>query len=186
MRRDLVRSILWGALSILVWSTAISCAGAAGPSPVTESQVRAAYLYNFAKFIEWPEQALSGPNAPILICVLNDVSFESTLREVVSSRSIDGHPVLVAFIPTAADAHPCHILFISSSHNEQARSVIAALRSSGIVTVGETRGFLEEGGIISFALVDGRVQFQVNLKAATQSGLHISARLLGIATRVIQ
>jgi hypothetical protein len=186
MRCCILKPALRIVFSILVGSTALSRAAVSAQSPISESQVKAAYLYNFAKFIAWPDQSFGGGNAPLEICVLNDSSFESTLKGIVSLRSIDNHPVQVVHIDTSANIHSCHILFIRSALNRDTRGMIESLRNSGIVTVGEADGFLEEGGIIRFALQDGRVQFQVNLKAATEAGLHISSRLLSVATRVIQ
>ena len=160
--------------------------GIASPAAITESQVKAAYLYNFAKFIAWPERSFAKADAPLEICVLDDTSFESTLREIVYSHTVDGHPVQVVHVTAVADADNCHILFIPSLQNKQSRALIEAIGSNSIVTVGETQGFLEEGGVIRFAIQEGKVKFQVNLRAAALSGVRISARLLGVASQVIQ
>jgi hypothetical protein len=173
-------------LVIALCSPASSNEGFASPVAITESQVKAAYLYNFAKFVAWPERSFVKADAPIDICVLDDTSFESTLREIVSSHSVDGHPVQVVHVTAVVGAHGCHILFIPSLQAKQARAFIEAIGNKSIVTVGETQGFLEEGGMIRFALEEGKVKFQVNLRAAAQSGVRISARLLSVATRVIQ
>jgi hypothetical protein len=173
-------------LAIAVCSSALSSEGFASSVAITESQVKAAYLYNFAKFISWPERAFAKADAPIEICVLDDTSFESTLREIVFSHTVDGHPLLVVHVTAVADAHDCHILFIPSMQDKQARTLIEAIGNKSIVTVGEAQGFLEEGGIIRFALQEGKVRFQVNQRAAAQSGVRISARLLGVAIQVIQ
>jgi hypothetical protein len=169
----------------LLWPE-IASAASVGSIPVTESQVKAAYLYNFAKFIAWPERSFAAADAPMEICVLDDMSFESTLKEVVSSHTVDAHPVQVVHVTVVADAHDCHILFIPSPQNKQAHTLIQALGNSSIVTVGETPTFLEDGGVIRFALQEGRIKFQVNMRAAAESGVHISARLLTVATRVLQ
>lgn len=174
------------ALAIAVWSSTLSSEGIASPVPITESQVKAAYLYNFAKFIMWPEQSFAKADAPTQICVFNDHSFESTLKDIVNSHTVEGHPVKVIHVTAVSEAHACHILFISSLHGKQAGALIQALGGSSIVTVGETQGFLEEGGVILFVLQEGKIKFQVNLRAAAQSGVRISARLLSVATRVVQ
>jgi len=178
--------VLRAVLALTLCSSALSPYCIADAVPITESQVKAAYLYNFAKFIAWPERSFGKADAPIKICVLEDTSFETTLREIVYSHTVDGHPVEVVHVTAVADAHRCHILFIPSLQDKQARALIEAIGNSGIVTVGETQGFLEEGGMIRFTLQEGKVKFQVNLRAAVQSGLRISARLLSVATRVIQ
>ena len=173
-------------LAMLLWPSVPARMGTAATAPITEAQVEAAYLYNFAKFVEWTEQSFASGSAPVQICVLNDSAFQSTLKQMVSSRSIDGRPVQVLSVQTAADAQNCHILFIAAAQEKQAGTVLDSLRNSGILTVGETQDFLKHGGMIGFELLNGRVQFEVNLKAANQAGLHISARLLSVANRVIQ
>jgi uncharacterized protein DUF4154 len=172
-------------LSILMCSTAFQCAGAS-PNPITESEVKAAYLYNFARFIAWPDQSFAGPSGPIQICIISEPSFEATLKEIVTSRMVDGHPVQVMRVGAVAEADLCHILFVSSNEEKRARAFVENLGRGGVLTVGETQEFFEKGGMIRFAVRDGKVQFQVNLRAATQAGVHISARLLGVATRVVQ
>ena len=175
---------LW-ALSLSLCSSAVVRASAGRP-PTTESEVKAAYLYNFAKFIAWPDPSFAGPSAPIKICLLSDPSFEITLKEIIDARAIDSHPVQVLRVVTAAEARTCHLLFVSSDQDKQGRAVMEGLGACCVVTVGETQSFLERGGIIRFSVQQGRVQFQVNLHAATQAGVRISARLLSVATRVLQ
>jgi uncharacterized protein DUF4154 len=153
---------------------------------VSESQVKAAYLYNFAKFVEWPEQAFASPDAPIQLCVLNDPSIGSELSQIVKGRAVANHPVKVVLVQSPEQSRTCHILFISRSQSGQARHSIDVLRNSSVLTVGETKGFVEDGGIMNFVLQDDRVQFQVNHKAARQAGLSLSSRLLAVAKVVIE
>jgi YfiR/HmsC-like len=153
---------------------------------VSEYQVKAAYLYNFSKFVEWPAQAFASPVAPIRLCVLKDQAFESELNQVVKGKTVGGRAVTVVPVQTGEQSLRCQILFIASSQDKQSRQIIDTLRNSSVLTVGESEGFVEKGGIINFVLQDDRVQLQVNHKAATQAGLHISSRLLSVAKLVIQ
>jgi YfiR/HmsC-like len=153
---------------------------------MSEYQVKAAYLYNFAKFVEWPGGAFSSPTAPLQFCVLNDQAFESELNRLVTGKAIAGRPANVTSVRNAEESRRCHILFINSSQRGQVRHVLEVLRDTSVLTVGETQGFVEEGGIINFVLQDDRVQFQVNHKAAAQAALHISSRLLSVAKLVIE
>src|ERR1035437_804916 len=153
---------------------------------VSEDQVKAAYVYNFSKFVEWPAQAFASPTAPIRLCVLNDPAFESELNPIVKGKIVGGRAVTVVPVQSGEQSRTCQILFIDSSQDRQSRQIIDALRDSSVLTVGESAGFVEEGGMINFVLKDDRVQLQVNHKAATQSGLHISSRLLSVAKRVIE
>lgn len=153
---------------------------------VSEYQVKAAYLYNFAKFVEWPERAFPAPAAPLHFCVLGGEEVRSELEHLVHGKLIAGRPVDVISIAGAEQSGSCHILFVNSSRGGQVRQVLEVLRGSSVLTVGESQGFVEAGGIINFVLQDDRVQFQVNQKAATQAGLHISSRLLSVAKLVIK
>jgi len=153
---------------------------------VSEDQVKAAYLYNFAKFVEWPAQDFANPTAPIRLCLLSNQSFESELNQIVKGKAVAGHPVTVVPVKNAEQSHSCHILFISSSQDRQAQHIIEALRDTSVLTVGETKGFVEKGGIVNFVLQDDRVQFEVNRRAANQAGLRISSRLLTLAKLVIE
>jgi uncharacterized protein DUF4154 len=152
----------------------------------TEYQVKAAYLYNFAKFVEWPSRDFASPTAPIQLCVLNDQSFEVELNRIAKGKFVTGHPVSVVPVQTAEHSRSCHILFINSSQEGQTRHIIEVLRDTTVLTVGETKGFAENGGIINFVLQDDRVQFQVNHRAAKQAGLNISSRLLAVAKVVLE
>lgn len=153
---------------------------------MSEYQVKAAYLYNFAKFVEWPGGAFSSPTAPLQFCVLNDRAFGSELNQLVKGKTIAGRPVNVVSVQNAEESRRCHILFINSSHAGQVRHVLEVLRETSVLTVGEMQGFVEAGGIINFVLQDDRVQFQVNHKAAIHAGLQISSRLLSVAKSVIE
>lgn len=153
---------------------------------VSEYQVKAAYLYNFAKFVEWPAGDFATPDAPIRLCVLDDPSVESELNQIAKGKTIGGHPVNVVPVQNGEQSRSCQILFINASHNQQARQIIELLRETSVLTVGETKVFVAEGGIISLVLQDDRMRFQVNHKAAKQAGLHISSRLLSVATLVLE
>jgi hypothetical protein len=151
-----------------------------------EDQVKAAYVYNFAKFVEWPARDFATATAPIRICVMNDHSFETELNQIVNGKTIAGRPVSIVGAQDADQCRRCQVLFVNSSQERQVRPIIQALRDSSVLTVGETTGFLDEGGIINFVTQDDRVQFAVNHRAADRAGLRISSRLLSVARLVIE
>jgi hypothetical protein len=153
---------------------------------VSEYQVKAAYVYNFAKFVEWPAQDFAGPSAPMQLCVLSDPSFESELDRIVKGKFVAGRPVVIILVQSAEQSRTCQVLFINSSQSKQARNIVEALRHTSVLTVGENKGFVEIGGIINFVLRDDRVQFEINHRAANQAGLRISSRLLSVATMVVE
>ncbi len=153
---------------------------------VTEDQVKAAYVYNFAKFVEWPSRDFPSPTAPLRLCVLDDRSLELELIQIAKGKAVAGRPVIVVPIQNRDQSRDCHILFIGSSQERQVRHIIEVLRETNVLTVGETKGFVEAGGIITFVLQDDRVQFEVNHKAAKRAGLSISSRLLAVAKAVLE
>ena len=151
-----------------------------------EEQVKAAYVYNFAKFAEWPATAFTAANDPIRMCVLNDQPFQSQLMHIIKDKRIGDRVILAVSIQNPEQARHCHLLFINSTHNVEVIRLFASLQGSSVLTVGETASFVDRGGIISFVTQEGQVHFQVNHKAATESGIRLSSRLLSVARRVIE
>jgi hypothetical protein len=145
----------------------------------SEYQMKAAYLYNFAKFVEWPAAAFPTTNSPIIIGVLGDDPFNGFLDSTVQNKKIDGHPLAVHRPKTPADARACHVLFISSSEKKRWPEISAALAGSSTLTVSENWDrFTEQGGMIHLFMEGKRVYFDINNEAARRAGLKISSKLL--------
>ncbi len=153
---------------------------------VSDYEVKAAYIYNFARFVEWPSAKFPGADSPIRFCILNDHSFEIELNRIVKGKTISGHKIDVIQVLDGEQARKCHLLFVGSAQERDTHHLLEAIRGTNVLTVGETSRFVEEGGIINFVLRDDHVQFQINQKAANEAGLYISSRLLGIAARIIE
>ncbi|HEX6802437.1 MAG TPA: YfiR family protein [Terriglobales bacterium] len=151
---------------------------------VSDYQVKAAYLFNFAKFIEWPAQAFANPTQAIHFCVWDDPLFESELQRIVSGKSIGRHVAVVERVRDADSARHCHLLFIPATTGRQTRHVLDNLRGSSVLTAGESERFLRDGGMINFMLENQRVRFEINHKATAAAGLTVSARLLSLARGV--
>jgi hypothetical protein len=152
----------------------------------TEYEIKAAYLYNFAKFIEWPATAFPQPNTPMRLCIFDDGAVELSVTQTLKQKVVSGHPVVVSHVVTAEEGRSCHILFITSTHNRQIELLLGQLSQTSVLTVGEVHGFIQKGGIINFVSENGHVRFEVNDKAADQGGLHISSRLLTVAKLVLR
>jgi hypothetical protein len=146
-----------------------------------EYRVKAAFLFNFAKFVEWPAQAFRTSTDPIAICVVGQNLFGSALNDAVSGKTVDGRTFLIRQISGDQTASGCQILFISSSERKRFHAILGEIKTAGVLTVGETDDFAVEGGIINFKIEDGRVCFQVNVDAADQARLRISSKLLSLA-----
>ena len=153
----------------------------AGQAQVAESQVKAAFLYNFAKFVEWPANAFKTAKDPITICVLGKNPVENALDEVVAGKAVEGRTFLVRQIAEINPSCNCQILFVSSSERKRFRSSAPCIKGLGILTVGEAQDFAAEGGVINFKLEEGRIRLEINLDAAEQAQLRISSKLLSLA-----
>jgi len=147
----------------------------------SEYQVKAAFLYNFTKFVEWPPDTFRQVSDPMTICVFGDDPFGPLLDDAVRGKSIGPHKMLIRRFQAAQSAKGCQIAFISASERKRLPPVITTLGGVGVLTVGETEGFAAMGGAINFVLEEGRVHFEVNVGAAERAGLKISSKLLSLA-----
>lgn len=146
----------------------------------SETEIEAAYLYNFGKFVNWPAQ----PDV-FQICVLGKDPFGQVLDATVSGESIGSRRVTVARIPSARQGRGCQVLFISEQEEGHLKTILTELKTAGVLTVSDMPHFTERGGMIEFVQRDGRIRFEVNLKAAQQSKLTLSSELLKVAVKVV-
>ena len=146
-----------------------------------EYPVKAAFLFNFAKFVEWPPDAFKSPEDPIGICVLGQNPFGSALEDVVRNKIVANRAFLVREIANSQQASKCHIVFVTASERKRFRSLLEELKGRSILTVGETDDFIPNGGVINFKLKDARVRIEIDAGAAERVKLHISSKLLSLA-----
>jgi hypothetical protein len=150
----------------------------------TESQVKAAYLYNFGKFVTWPDTG-SGSAGSFEICILGKDPFGVVLDSTVSGGSIGDRKVTARKIASLQDSGHCRILFISSSEQGRLRAILTAAKASNQLTVSDIPDFAEKGGMIQFVPQENKIRFEVNLPATEEAGLMLSSELLKVATKVI-
>ena len=146
-----------------------------------EYQVKAAFLYNFAKFVEWPPGTVTKSNDAIAICIIGQNPFGSTLEDMVQGKRIGDRSFVVRRLPDTLQAKGCEILFIGAGEWKRARALLDVLRGAPILTVGETDDFTSFGGVIAFQLEGPRVRIQIDLEAADRAKLRISSKLLNLA-----
>ena len=158
-----------------------SLAAAMPEQSVDEYQVKAAFVYNFAKFVRWPAGSFQSPNEPIAICILGQDPFGHWLDDAVAGRAIEGRSLIVRHIPTIGHVAGCHVLFIGSAGNRRMSSMLADLKTPGILTIGDSDAAVEDGIVISFRLEGGKVRFEINVEAGDREKLQISSRLLSLA-----
>ena len=141
----------------------------------SEEQVKAAFLVNFARYVEWPEAAFDAATSPIRLCLLGDGEFETILASTVSGREVAGRPVAVARIDDLGAAADCHLLFLREAVGTPGRIVARRLGGRAIFTISDLAGFAAEGGIANFVLVDQKIRFEINPTAARSAGLKIGS-----------
>jgi hypothetical protein len=153
----------------------------AGEPAFDEYQVKAAFLYNFAKFVEWPPGTFANSNDPIGICIVGQNPFGSTLEDMVKAKKIGDRGFVVRQLRDGQQAGKCQILFIGAADSKRIRASLEVLKGADILTVGETDTFTAAGGIIAFRLEGTRVRIQVALETAERTRLRISSKLLALA-----
>lgn len=152
--------------------------------PAPEYQIKAAFLFNFAKFVEWPAKAFPQRNSPIVIGVLGKNVFGHYLADTIRNKTVQNrHFEFKGELKSAAEATNCQILFISPTLKDDEKAIIKSLHNASILTVSETGQFLEAGGMINFIIEDNKIHFQISDEAAKRAGLKIDPKLLSLATR---
>jgi hypothetical protein len=149
-----------------------------------EYQVKAAYLYNFGRFVKWPQPASGDKNDSFAVCVLGQDPFGQTLDATLTGETLDGKPVKIRRLAKAQDAADCRILFVSLTEEHHLKEILAAIDQAGVLTVSEIPGFSQRGGIIQFVVEGDRVRFEINLANAESSRLVLSSELLKVAATV--
>jgi YfiR/HmsC-like len=174
MRPTSVIAVAW----VLAAALAVPGAANAADSAEVETRLKVAYIYNFARFVEWPLRASSGP---VRIGVLGHGDLGAPLEEVIRGKSANGRPIEVALINSAAEADCCQILVIERSEYIHVGEIVQALAGKPVLTVCDVGRGLHDGVMIAFQLVEESVRFQINQEAAEHAGLKISSQLLKVA-----
>ncbi len=153
-------------------------------APVLEYQVKAAYLLNFTRYVEWPPQAFEAPTDSVRVCVLGQDPFGVVLDATLKGKTTQGRPLAVRRVRSSGQAAGCHLVFISRETWRVLGELPRTLRSPGRLTVGESDEFAQVGGVIGFVIQDEAVRFVVNTDARDRAGLRISSRMLSLAAAV--
>ena len=153
-----------------------------GPS---EYQVKAAFLFHFAQFVEWPAEAFKDGSSPLVYCTVGDDPFHGALDARLNGKTIGARAIRVEHFKRADAMQGCQVVFLGMAEQKQMSAALANMRGNPVLTVGESEHFAQEGGMIGFCLEENKVRFEINLNAATQAKLKISARLLTLAKMVI-
>jgi hypothetical protein len=159
-------------IAMLAWSATLSS------QSVTQPALKAAFLINFAKFVEWPADPTAA--GPLTLCVLDDVAVAEALGQLVNGP-VNGRPVLLVKSARSRPLRECHLLFLGDSDPARAAATLDELKGAPILTVGDGDGFARSGGMIGLFVEDGRMRFAINSDAAQRVGLRLSSKLLTLA-----
>jgi hypothetical protein len=154
---------------------------AVGQEAPSEYQVKAAYLFNFLKFVDWPADAFSDPLAPIIIGIAGDDPFGEALLQIVLGKTVQDRDVIIRRYRPGEDLKGCQILFINASEIKRLPHLLDSLRGSSVLTVSDMDHFIEAGGMIQFKVENNRVRFSIDLQVAERARLKISSKLLAVA-----
>jgi len=149
--------------------------------PPSEYQIKAAFLYNFAKFANWPPVAFADSQAPFVFGIVGADPFQGELTSLLSEKSLDGRRFVVRRFRRSEDLRQCHLLFISPSEKKFLAQILSSLDGASVLTVADIPGFTRSGGMIGFVIIDNRVRLEINAQAAERSHIKISSRLLALA-----
>lgn len=170
------------AMSVAWMLVGASCVNAQKSNP-TEYEVKAAYLFNFGRFVEWPARVTTAGEV-FSICVLGEDPFGASFDATIAGESINGKRVVIKRITKPQDATDCRILFISSSEESRLKEILAMLDKASVLTVSDISQFTRRGGMIRFVTEANRVRFEVNLTNAEHAALTLSSQLLKVAVSV--
>ena len=153
--------------------------------PSREDYVKAAFLYNFAKFIKWPNQTFATPESPLVLCILGKNPFGGALSSI-SKKKIRGRNLVIKQCINLNHIKSCNILFISKSKHTEINNITKRLKKMPVLTVSDVDEFIEHNGIIGMTKVKNKIRFQINFRVAQDCGLTISSQLLKLATKIIK
>jgi hypothetical protein len=159
----------------------LSCGATAQVEHADEDQVKAAYLYNFAKFVEWPAASFSGTGDPTIICSIGDERLAEILQQTVNGKHANGRPVEARPISREEQLKSCHILLIAFRDKERIGQMLLGAQSRNLLTVGQGEEFTRLGGMINLVRKETNIELEINPKAAESAGLKISSRLLAVS-----
>ena len=160
------------------------CARRAAAEAALEYRVKAAFLYNFAKFVTWPDTAFGTPDAPVVFCVVGSDPFGDLLESTTKDRKVEGRSIEIRRLPQDAVLGGCHLVFTSELDSARMARVLQQATAAGALAIGESDDFLTRGGMVRLLVEEGKVRFDVSTRATDTVGLKVSSQLLKLAREV--
>ena len=178
VKQSLTRRVIFGLLLVLLSNASSIQVGA---QTVNEYQVKAAFILNFTRFIEWPVDGY-GDGGAIVIGIIGDDPFAGSLDQL-NGKTVNGHRIVIRRFKAGDYLKVCQILFVSSSESSRLGKIFESVKGGTVLTIGELPQFNQAGGIIKFVIQDYKVRFEINTGAASQARLRISSKLLALSKR---
>jgi hypothetical protein len=163
---------------LLIWPLGLAWAQVA---PTPEPSVKAVFIYNFTRFVDWPEEAFSGPSAPFIIGIVGEDPLGAVLLETVAGEKVGNHPIRVQHVQLASELKECHLLYINLKDAKQLTQTLALMNQRPVLTVGEAPTFSRQGGMIRFQTRNNKIRLEINPVALRAAQLGISSKLLQVA-----
>jgi hypothetical protein len=176
-----VSCVRWGAVALVGWMLLVQTWSAwGGPVIGREYDVKIGFIYNFAKFVSWPQEAAEEPSATLVFCYVADDP-ATTVFDKLDGKTVRGRKIKVVAYQDETSLAQCQIIFFATQDKERIQKILGQAKGRPILTIGEVDGFTQWGGIIDFFEELDRLRFKVNLTAARREGLKMSSQLLGSA-----
>jgi len=169
------------ALAALAAVVALAPATARPADPPTDRDVKAAFLYRFTQYVEWPTAAFESPDSPVVLGVLGDAAYVQVIAASAGGKSAGGRPIVVRQLQSPSGAVGCHVVFVGASQAAAVPAIVRAVSASPVLTVSDAAEFAKAGGAVGFVVRNGKVAFQINVGAAGRAGLKVSSKLLRLA-----
>jgi hypothetical protein len=163
------------AISAFLAHPSLTCAGP------REYDVKAAFIYNFTQFVEWPNAASAGDDAPFVVAVMGHDPFDGALEQILTNKFVGKRPIVIKHFDSAADVGPCQLLFVPATLDDSLRAILDNVGKAQVLTIGESEAFMAAGGGIRLFLEDGKMRFQINPETLDAATLKASAKLLKLA-----
>jgi hypothetical protein len=150
-----------------------------------EYQIKAAFLFHFGQFVEWPPEALKDADSPLTYCTIGEDPFHGSLEVALSGKTIGARVLRVQHFRKPQEIQGCQVLFIGAGERKLLPAILAGVKGDSVLTVGESEHFVQDGGMIGFCLEENKIRFEINLEVAQKAKFRISSRLLALAQSVI-
>jgi YfiR/HmsC-like len=180
----LARSRISPLLVLLLLLAQAARSFAADPQTLTEYQIKAGFFFNFTRFVDWPESAFVTASSPILMCVLGETPLTDLVNDVALGKVVNGRAVSIRRVKASDDLRLCNLLFISAEEERHTAEILGSVKKTSTLTVGETPGFAQAGGMINFSIQENKVKLELNLEATTRVGLKVNSKLIAVSRLV--